>query len=107
MLTEEQMNKLRLLKEVVDFTIAAQEVLSEPEPTDQPAVPADLIAFRTAVRNRVLAGSGEKAKWLGTLSTPPLYGKPDVLALGVTDAAATLLVACRDELRAMALALQV
>jgi len=103
MLTDAQITKLRLLKQVVDFTLAAQGVLSESEP-EQPE-PVDVNAWRTSVRNRVLAGSGVKAAWLGTLSTEPEYGANDVAALGVTAAAAVLLTECRDELRAAALAM--
>ena len=108
MLTDLQaskLRKLRKLKEIVDFTIAAQEVLVQPEP--QVPEPVDLAGFRTAVRNQVLAGSGVKAEWLGTLSTPPTLGAADVQALGLTAAVATLVTGCRDELRAAALVLKV
>ena len=105
MLTAAQVTELKLLKDVVDFTLAAQQVLSESEPVDPE--PVDVKSWRASVRNRVLAGSGVKAKWLGTLSTDPVYGAKDLTALGVTAAAAELLTGCRDELRAAALALGV
>jgi len=108
MLTEEQVTKLQLLKQIVDFTLAAQAVLSEEEPTVQEIEPVDIIAWRISIRNRVLAGSGVKAAWLGTLSTEPEYGVDDLLSLGaLTPTAAQLLTNCRDDLRAAALALEV
>jgi len=106
MLTAVQVDKLELLKQVIDFTLAAHSVLSQPEP-EEPE-PIDLAAFRTKIRNQVLAGSGVKAKWLGTLSTEPEYGTADLLDLGAfTPAAVQLLTDCRDELRAVALGLEV
>ena len=103
MLTGEQIVKLRLLKQVVDFTLAAQDVLSEEEPQDPE--PVDVVKWKISMRNRVLAGSGVKAKWLGTLSTKPEYSAMDLEGLGVTPKSAKLLADCRDELRATALAL--
>jgi len=105
MLTPVQVTKLKRLKEVVDFTLAAQVVLSESEPTDPE--PVDVPAWRASVRNRVLAGSGVKAAWLGTLSTEPEYGATDLAGMGMTAAAAALLVGCRDDLRAAALAIEI
>lgn len=102
MLTDAQVTKLNLLKQVVDFTLAAQVVISEEAPVDPE--PVDIVKWKTSVKNRILAGSGIKARWLGTLSTEPEYNAADLEILGMTPAAAQLLTDCRDELRATALA---
>jgi len=57
------------LRAWIDALLAAQAAADEPEP-EQPEKP-DLDAWRTSVRNRILAGSGDKAALLGTLSTEP------------------------------------
>jgi len=80
--------------------LAADAVLAEPEP-EQPE-PVDVLAWRTSLRNQVLAGSGEKAALLGTLSTEPTVSDAEVdKALGAGMAAE------RDRLRLEALALEV
>lgn len=66
--------------------------------------------FRDAVvsaRNLVLAGSGEKAELLGTLSTEPTADSKALEAAGLDAAAAAALLVKATELRAAALALQV
>ena len=90
-------NKLTRLRDWCEALLAADSAISEPEP-EQPE-PVDLDAWRISVRNRVLAGSGEKAALLGTLST-----KPTVKAADIDAALGAGVSAERDRLRAAALA---
>ena len=103
MLTLAEKAKLQIQQAVISFALAADAVLIQTAPEDPE--PVDLVAYWTSVRNQILAGSGIKAEWLGTLSTEPQYDADDLEAIGFTAAEAARLTAVRDEMRATALAL--
>lgn len=81
--------------------IAALDALNEQPPENASA--EDEGAWRKSVRNRIIAGGGEKARFFGTISTEPVVMAPDLEQLGFTRETAEALVAERDKLRAMAL----
>jgi hypothetical protein len=76
-----------------------------------PGTPVDVDqAYRDAVvtaRNTVLAGSGEKAELLGTLSTPPTADAKALTDAGLEGKENDELLAKAAELRATALAIVV
>jgi len=93
------------LRNYLDALIDAEAVLAEPPPQPVEAVAVDLDAWKVAQRNRVLAGSGDKAALLGTLSTAPTVDDKALAALGADAEVAKALIAARDATRAAALAL--
>jgi len=94
-------NKIRKLRAYCDALLKTRSVADESEP-EQPEKP-DLDAWRTSVRNRILAGSGDKAALLGTLSTEPTVTAADLRDAGLLSTTAAELIAERDQVRAIAL----
>jgi len=86
----------------------AEEVLAS-APSEEIAPvpdPIDLVALRTSIRNRVLAGSGDKAAILGTLSTEPAKDAKTLSAeLDIYPSLAEAMVEEAGRLREAALAL--
>ncbi len=100
--------KLRKLRNTINALLQASEVMDEPMPKAERDMSAEeATAWKTSQRNRVLAGSGDKAEFLGTLSTEPVVSAADLEAMGVSKTDAAEMVAERDSLRAEALALTV
>lgn len=93
------------LRAYADGVIEAIDVLNETAPEDKPAESADVIGWKNSVRNRVLAGSGDKAAFFGTLSTEPVVTAHDLENLGLDAGTAADLIVSRDELRAAALSM--
>jgi hypothetical protein len=83
--------------------VAAIDALNELPPEDQPGVVADVQGWKNSVRNRILAGSGDKAAFFGTISTEPVVTAQDLADLGIDGQVAVDLIAERDRLRAAAL----
>ncbi len=106
MLTEEKLSELRKLRTYCDELILAHEVLAEPAPASTPEVKPDLAAWKLSRSNRILAGSGDKAALLGTLSTAPVVDEKALTDLDVYPSLAAELVKARDEIRVAALALR-
>ena len=105
MLTDTKLAELRKLRAYCDALIEAHAVLAEPPPEAPAAV--DLAAWQTAQRNRVLAGSGDKAALLGTLSTAPTVEPGNLTKLDVYPSMEAELLAAAADCRAKALALTV
>ena len=99
------LDNLRKLRSYLDALIVASEVLAEPEPKAVEAVPVDLEAWKLSKRNRILAGSGDKAEILGTLSTPPTVDDKALAAVGADPEVSKAIITARDSFRADALAL--
>jgi len=106
MLTVAKLTELRKLRAYCDVLIAAHEVLAEPVPEPTPEVKVDLAAWKLSQSNRILAGSGEKAELLGTLSTEPTVKAGDLTKLDIYPSMEEELLAARDEIRVAALALR-
>jgi len=94
---------LEKLKVYAESMIAALDALNEKPPEDKPAESADMIGWKNSVRNRVLAGDGDKAAFFGTISTQPTVAARDLQDMGFDAATADALVKERDALRAAAL----
>jgi hypothetical protein len=60
---------------------------------------------KTDTRNRILAGSGLKAAFLGTLSTEPTVNLEELKVRGVKDLEAEALIVERNRIRTEALSL--
>jgi len=96
------------VREHVGAMVTALEALNEtpPEPDSKLSAAeneqADL-DWRKSVRNRVLAGGGEKALFFGTLSTEPVIAVRDLIDLGWEEGMANDIITERDKLRAAAL----
>lgn len=104
MLTTAKLAEVRKLQAYCAALILAHDVLAEAPPEDRPELKADLVAWRTSQRNRILAGSGEKAELFGTLSTEPLVTAKSLTDLDVYPSTAEAMIAARDEIRAALLA---
>lgn len=94
--------ELKKLRAYLDAIIEAEAVIAEKPPED-PA-PVDVAAWATSVRNRILAGSGDKAALFGTLSTAPVVVEKSLTDLDVYPSLAADICKRRDEIRAEALA---
>lgn len=106
MLSEAKILELKKLRGYCDALIRAQEVLAEQAPEDQPKAPAELAAWKLSQSNLILAGSGEKAEILGTISTEPVVTAEDLTSLDVCPSMADELVAAAADIRTQALALR-
>jgi hypothetical protein len=106
MLTGTKLAELRKLRAYCSELIAAHEVLAEPAPEAKEAVAVDLAAWKLSQSNRILAGSGEKAELLGTLSTEPTVKAGDLTKLDVYPSTEAELLAARDDIRKAALELR-
>ena len=106
MLTEAKLAELKKLQSYCGELIAAHEVLAEPAPEATPEVKVDLAAWKLSQSNRILAGSGDKAALLGTLSTEPTVKATDLTALDVYPSMADELVKAAGDVRIAALALR-
>lgn len=93
MMDTKKLESFRKLHSYLGALIQAQDVLAEPAPEDVPEQKADLAAWETSRRNRILAGSGDKAALLGTLSTPPTVDAKALADLGLPVADADAVVA--------------
>lgn len=94
--------ELKKLRAYLDALIQAEAVLAEPEP--QAPEPVDVAAWNVSRRNRILAGSGEKAELLGTISTEPVVTDKTFIDLDVPNLADGI-VKRAAEIRSAALAL--
>jgi hypothetical protein len=65
----------------------------------------DLTDYLTSCRNRALAGDGLKAAFLGTISTEPTVTQAELVARGVKEIEAGMLITERDVVRFDALGL--
>lgn len=92
------------LEAILESLTAAKGCETSAESIQQPE-PLDEAAIKTSLRNQVLAGSGVKAAFWGTLSTPPTVTAADLQAAGLSAAAASQIIAERDRLRAFFLGL--
>jgi hypothetical protein len=99
------LSNLRKLRAYLDALLQASEVLAEEPPKPVEAKSVDLAAWAVSQRNRVLAGSGDKADLLGTLSTAPVVDDKVLAAVGADAEIAKAIITARDELRSAALAL--
>ena len=106
MLTETKLTELRKLRAYCEVLIAAHEVLAEPAPEPTPEVKVDLAAWKLSQSNRILAGSGDKAALLGTLSTEPTVKAADLTDHDVYPSMAEELVQAAADIRVAALALR-
>jgi len=97
-------DKLIKLRAYLDKLIAANSAIEETQPEPPPAF--DLVAWKTSIRNRVLANDGLAAELIGTLSSNPSVSQSDLEALGLGAAQAAALIGARDALRAQALAIK-
>lgn len=95
--------ELKKLRAYLDAIIEAEAVIAEKPPED-PA-PVDVAAWQTSVRNRILAGDGDKAALLGTLSTEPTVNEKSLTDLDVYPSLAADIVKRAGEIRTSALAL--
>lgn len=95
------------LRNYLDTLIQAEAVLAEPEPKPVEAQPVDLDAWKLIQRNKLLAGSGDKAALLGTLSTEPAVTEKALTDLDVYPSLAADIVRRAGEIRTAALALTV
>ena len=91
------------VKAYAESIITAIDALNETQPEDQPGQVADVQGWKNSVRNRILAGSGEKAAFFGTISTEPVVAARDLEGLGFDPDTAKALTDTRDELRDAAL----
>ncbi len=96
------LDEVRKLHNYLGVILAAEAVLAEPEP--QAPEPVDVEAWKVSQANRILAGSGDKAALMGTLSTAPVVVEKTLTDLDVYPSLAADLVKRRDEIRATALA---
>ena len=106
MLTEAKLDELRKLQAYCGVLLDAHAVLAEKPPEVRAEVKVDLNAWRTSQSNRVLAGSGDKAALLGTLSTVATLTKEDLTKLDVYPSLADEILAAAADCRAQALALR-
>ena len=76
---------------------------------DKVAVPIDEVAQKVSAlvsaRNIALAGSGDKAALMGTLSTEPVLQDKDLIEIGIEEKLAEDIIKERDTIRIDALAL--
>jgi len=93
---------LEKLRAYAESMITALDALDEQPPEDKPAESADMVGWKNSVRNRVLAGSGEKAAFFGTISTEPVIAARDLQDMGFDVATAEALIDERDKMRAAA-----
>lgn len=100
-----KIEELVKLRNYLDALIQAEAILAEPAPEPVEAKAVDLAAWQTAQRNRVLAGSGDKAALLGTISTAPVVDEKALTDLDVYPSLAADIVKRAGEIRATALAL--
>jgi hypothetical protein len=87
---------------------AVSEGLAAAEEMDRQAAPAPLAdpaAAARSLRNRVLAGAGEKAEMFGTLTTAPTLAAEQLVELGLTPEAAADVIDLAAEARQKALEL--
>lgn len=96
-------DKLTKLQTYIAALLAAQAVADEPEPEQPEEI--DLDAWKVSQRNRILAGAGDKAALLGTLSTEPTVDAVELAELGLDSKVAASLVTERDRVRSVAVAL--
>jgi len=106
MLTEAKIAELKKLRAYCDALIAAQAVLAEAPPEYQPEVKVDLTAWKLSQSNKILAGSGDKAALLGTLSTEPTVKEGDLTKLDVYPSMEAELLAAAADIRSKALDLR-
>lgn len=99
---ELNLDKIRKLHNYLGAILAAEAVLAEPEPKQ--LEPVDLTAWKTSQANRILAGSGDKADLLGTLSTEPVVVEKSLTDLDVYPSLAADIVKRAGEIRVAALA---
>lgn len=95
------------LRNYLTSLIDAEATLAEPEPKLVDAQTVDIDAWKLIQRNKLLAGSGDKAALLGTLSTEPEVTEKALTDLDVYPSLAADIVKRRDEIRTAALALTV
>ena len=96
-------DEIKKLRAYLDAIIEASAVIAEEQPKDPE--PVDVAAWKTSVRNRILAGSGDKAALFGTLSTEPTVAEKELTDLDVYPSLAADICTARDDIRAAALAL--
>ena len=85
--------------------IQAEESVNGAALVDRSAVKVDVDAALTSARNVALAGDGEKARLLGTLSTEPEVSLEELAAAGFSDEAARALLERANKARQAALGL--
>ncbi len=97
-------DQLRKIDAYFDALQAAKDVIAQAENITQPE-PVDVVALKTSLRNQVIAGSGDKAAFFGTLTTEPTVTQADLELMGLKSLHAGAVIAERDRLRTAALAL--
>lgn len=69
------------------------------------SAPVDTTAQKTTAQNIALAGSGDKAALMGTISTEPTITSKELVDAGIDEKLAVEIITERDAIRADALAL--
>ena len=97
------LEKLLKLRAYLDAAISAIQAAEAP-PLD-PQLPVEFTAYKTSIRNRILAGFGEKAELLGTLTTEPVADAKSLVTAGLDEKTADEILTACAEARSVALAL--
>ncbi len=95
-------SKTRTLENYIEAMNASKGVIDTVAAIKQPE-PVNVDEIKTMCRNQIIAGSTDKAAFFGTITTLPTVTAANLQSLGMTAAAAAIMIAERDRVRELAL----